>query len=51
MNAGVLRRRAAIGIVALGVIAALPAAAQNWPTKPVKLVVPFSRRGSRATVP
>ena len=46
MNAGVLRRRAAIGIVALGVIAALPAAAQNWPTKPVKLVVPFPPGGS-----
>jgi len=33
-------------LVVLGCIAALPAAAQDWPTKPVKFVVPFPPGGS-----
>lgn len=42
----ILRPIAAAAIVALGGLAVLPAAAQNWPTKPVKFVVPFPPGGS-----
>lgn len=33
-------------LVVLGFIAALPAAAQDWPTKPVRFIVPFPPGGS-----
>jgi len=39
------RRMAACGLALLGAVAATGASAQNWPTRPVTLVVPFSAGG------
>ncbi len=43
---GVWRRCAAAGLAALGVVSAIPALAQAWPSKAVTFVVPFPPGGS-----
>ncbi len=39
-------RLLAVGACATGLLQALPAAAQTWPTRPIKIVVPFATGGS-----
>ena len=46
MARSVSRAFAVAAVVALAVLAALPVAAQTWPTKPVRFIVPFPPGGS-----
>jgi tripartite-type tricarboxylate transporter receptor subunit TctC len=41
-----LLRHLAVACAVLGALASVPAQAQNWPTKPVKFIVPFPPGGS-----
>ena len=50
MRSSAINRTAALLVGVAGIACMLAAQAQSWPSKPVKLVVPFTAGGSTDTV-